>query len=210
VEKRTVTELALAGAAAELAAGLAIGGGLASAVIATLWLAGCYRVVDVNAPSVIIPALATAAMTGTIEEIFLRGIAFRLSEQAFALWWAFLLTAALFGALHGRNPHATLTSTIAIACSGGLVLGAAFVLTRRLWLAIGIHVAWNLLQSGIFGVPVSGKRVRGWLQGELRGPALVSGGPFGIEGSIVVAVLGLALTAALLAAAAGGRQVYAF
>jgi hypothetical protein len=58
-------------------------------------------------------------------------------------------TALIFGALHAANRGATGWSTIAVALSGGLVLGAAFILTRRLWLPIGIHFAVNATQGAL-------------------------------------------------------------
>jgi len=38
----------------------------------------------------------------------------------------------------------------------GLLLAAAYMLTRRLWMSIGFHMAWNYTQSGIFSGIVSG------------------------------------------------------
>ena len=54
------------------------------------------------------------------------------------------------------NPTATWTSTIFIAVEAGLLLGGAYMLTRSLWVAIGLHAAWNFTQGAVFGVPVSG------------------------------------------------------
>ena len=64
------------------------------------------------------------------------------------------------------------------------MLAAAFVYTRRLWLPIGIHFAWNFVQGAVFGVAVSGNEAKGLLQSTLSGPSLLSGGDFGAEGSI--------------------------
>ena len=38
----------------------------------------------------------------------------------------------------------------AIMLEAGVLLGACFIVTRRLWLAIGVHVAWNFVQGGVF------------------------------------------------------------
>ena len=198
VEGRSATELSARGAPAELGAGILIGTGLCTLVIGAIWALGSYRVNGVNPPIVVIPLLGTALIAGYVEEILLRGIAFRILEEALGTWWAFLLSALIFGLLHARNPNATVIGTLAIASSAGLVLGAAYVLTRRLWFPIGIHLAWNFVQGGVFGVSVSGQRVRGLLQGELSGAEPVSGGSFGIEASVFVVVFGLALTVAFL------------
>ena len=41
------------------------------------------------------------------------------------------------------------------------LLAAAYMLTRRLWLCIGIHFAWNFTQGGIFSAAVSGGATKG-------------------------------------------------
>jgi hypothetical protein len=57
--------------------------------------------------------------------------------------------------------------------------------TRTLWMPIGLHAAWNFTQGGIFGVPVSGHVSHGLVQATLTGPALLSGGAFGLEASVI-------------------------
>ena len=94
---------------------------------------------------------------------------------------------------HLPNPEATALSSAAIALEAGVMLAAAYMLTRRVWLAIGIHMAWNFTQSGIFGAPTSGVPSPGFLEGQLHGPALLSGGTFGPEASIVAVTVCLAL-----------------
>jgi hypothetical protein len=69
----------------------------------------------------------------------------------------------------------------ALALEAGVMLGAAYLVTRRLWLAIGIHGAWNFTQAGIFSVPTSGIAMNGVFVGALGGPAWLSGGAFGAE-----------------------------
>jgi len=47
-------------------------------------------------------------------------------------------------------------SAIAITLEAGSSIGAAYMATRSLWFAMGLHTAWNFLQGAIFGVAVSG------------------------------------------------------
>ena len=54
---------------------------------------------------------------------------------------ALVISAALFGVVHLGSPNATLYTAVAISLEAGLLLGAAYVLTRGLWLPIGIHFA---------------------------------------------------------------------
>jgi hypothetical protein len=78
---------------------------------------------------------------------------------------------------------------LAIVVGASVLLTGAFKLTGRLWLPIGIHVAWNFTQGGIFGVTVSGHPGEGLFQGTLTGPDWLSGGAFGAEASVVAIVL---------------------
>jgi hypothetical protein len=72
------------------------------------------------------------------------------------------------------------------------MIGAAFMLTRRLWLPMGIHFAWNFTQAGIFGSAVSGNGAEsGILHAAFTGPDWLTGGAFGVEASIVTIALGL-------------------
>lgn len=201
-ERRTVTEFGGAGAGRELAAGLVLGLSLIALVIGVLALLGAYRVAGIGDPSSLVLALLMSIGAGTIEEIMLRGVVFRLVEEWGGSWLGILLSALLFGAGHAATPHASVTGMVAIAVEAGVLLAAAYLLTRRLWLPIGIHIGWNLAEGGIFGVPTSGWPIRGVLRGELSGPEWLSGGAFGPEASIVTIAVCLALATSLLVLAA--------
>ena len=96
-----------------------------------------------------------------------------------------LLTSALFGAAHLGNPNATAFSAFCIAVEAGVLLGAAYMVTRSLWLPMGLHAAWNFTQGEVFDVPVSGIDEHGLVTAQMSGPPLLSGGNFGLEGSII-------------------------
>jgi len=156
--------------------------------VAVLALAGNYhvdgRAQGFGALRVLAMPLVAAVGAGVIEELALRGLVFRLVEEALGTWWSLALSALLFGALHLGNPHATLASAAAIAFEAGILLAAAYLVTRRLWLPMGIHAAWNFVQGGVFGIPVSGGESLGWLHSRLTGPAWLSGGGFGAEATV--------------------------
>ena len=111
-----------------------------------------------------------------MEELLFRGILFRWIEEFAGSWAALVMTSALFGLAHIFNPNATWFSSFAIAVEAGVVLGGAYMLTRSLWLPIGLHAAWNFTQGEVFDVPVSGSAVHGLVQARLSGPPLLSGG----------------------------------
>lgn len=198
VEKRAVSELSGRGAAGELGLGTLIGFGLIAMTVVVLWVAGFYSVLGANGLAVIFVSLANDGAGAFVEEIILRGVFFRITEERLGTWVALAISVVLFALLHLASPGATVASTILVGIEGGILLSAAYVFTRRLWLAIGIHFGWDFSQDGLFGV---GSGSEGVLRGELSGPGLLSGGNAGIEGSVIALVLCLAVSAYLLVGA---------
>jgi membrane protease YdiL (CAAX protease family) len=201
IEGRPVAELARAGSGREIVAGFALGLGLFGAVIGVLWLFGAYRVTGTDAWSAALAALLGAAASGFIQEVLFRGLLFRIVREAWGAWWALAISASLFGLLHATSAHATVASTLAITLEAGILLGAAYLLTGRLWLAIGVHVGWDFANDGLFGTGVAGATgvpLHGLLRGELHGPTLLTGGSFGVEASLVAAGILMSTGLALL------------
>ena len=201
VEKRPLTELSGAGAPGDLGIGAAVGLGLVAVVVGILWVLGYYKIVGTNALAVVFVSLANDGAGALVEEIVLRGIVFRITEERLGTWVALAISVVLFALLHLASPNATLTSTVVVGVEGGVLLSAAYVLTRRLWLPIGIHFGWDFSQDAVFGV---GKGAKGLVEGDLSGPALLSGGSAGLEGSVVALLLCAGVGAYLLVRA--GRQ----
>jgi membrane protease YdiL (CAAX protease family) len=189
IERRTVSELALPWAAKELGIGALFGAALFSTTIGVIWLLGYYRVSDVNPLLTVLPWLLTGIFSGIFEELLVRGVLFRIIEESLGTWISLIVTALVFGALHLSNPNATLWAGFAIAVEAGILLAALYVYTRRLWIPIGLHFAWNFVQGGIFGVAVSGIESKGLLQASLSGPVILSGGEFGAEASIFAVIV---------------------
>ena len=198
VERRPAREFGRTGALGELLSGLLLGAALFSFSVGMLALLGHYRITGTRELSVMVVPLCISIASGTIEEILMRGVLFRLLEESLGTWIALAISAATFGLLHLSNPGATLPAAVAIAFEAGLMLGAAYVLTRRLWLAIGIHAAWNFTQSGVFSVPVSGFPLKGFFIGETSGQAWLTGGAFGVEASLIAFAVCTAAGIALL------------
>ena len=69
------------------------------------------------------------------------------------------------------------------------MLGAAYMLTRSLWLPMGLHAAWNFTQGEVYDIPVSGTQVHGLVDARLSGPPLLTGNGFGLEASIIAIVV---------------------
>jgi membrane protease YdiL (CAAX protease family) len=198
VEQRPVSELGAAGAAAEAGLGTAAGALLFGLVFLALWLAGVASV-GPGAGWGTLAGSVIAALAGAVtEELLFRGVLFRILSSWAGDAIALGVSAGLFGLFHAFNQGASAVSTLAIALEAGVLLAAAYLVTRRLWLAIGMHVGWNFTEGGLFGAPVSGGRRDAILASRFDGPDLLTGGRFGPEASLVAVLVCLAAAAALL------------
>ncbi|KZC17551.1 abortive infection protein [Rhodanobacter sp. FW510-R12] len=202
VERRPLAELAPRRLLPDGAAGAAAGLLLFSAVVGVLYLLGSYHVTGTNPHAQWLPALLMAGLgAGIGEELICRGVLFRIVEEALGSWWALLVSALFFGAVHIGNPGATLWSSAAIAIEAGLLFGMLYHATRSLPACMGLHAAWNFAQGTIYGIPVSGTRADGWLVSTRSGPDWLSGGAFGAEASVVALALCTLCTIGLLVVA---------
>lgn len=185
VEKRPASELSRRRALPEFAAGLAIGAAMVAAQIGILYALGYYEPSAINAWTIgFVQPLAVMVLVGVLEEVIGRGIIFRMTEESLGSWPAILISALVFGLAHMPNEGAGLLS-IGITVAAGAFFAATYMLTRRLWLCIGIHAAWNYTLGTIFSVAVSGHESRGLLVGKLSGPEWLTGGSYGLEASLL-------------------------
>jgi len=185
-EAREASEIALKAAPLGLALGLVIGTAMFSSVMGLMAVFGLYDIVWSGRAS---PwqAITGAIQSGVLEELIIRAVMLRLLWRAFGPWAAFAVSAAFFGAAHLANPNATPFAALCIAIEAGIMLGAFYALTGRLWVSIGVHAAWNFTQGYLFGAAVSGTGF---------GPAIahstaragvseiLTGGAFGPEASL--------------------------
>ena len=190
IEQRAVSELALPGMGRELGIGLLIGAGLYSTCELILMALGIFRINGLNPLSYMIPAIAMAISSSVYEELLFRGVLFCSVEKWFGSWAALVVSSLVFGLTHLINPQGTMEGALFIAVEAGILLAAAFMLTRRLWLSIGFHLAWNYTQSAIFSGIVSGNDAQqGLIRSTMKGPDWLTGGRFGVESSVLALVV---------------------
>ncbi|MFM5894245.1 MAG: lysostaphin resistance A-like protein [Novosphingobium sp.] len=208
LERRPDREFALSGAGRELGLGLLAGFVLFSVMTGIVALLGGFEVMGVRGQGALWAMLAMAVTSGTFEEILFRGILLRHLETMLGTWAALALTSVLFGAAHLTNPGATWFAAFAIAMEAGILLGAAYLVTRRLWLAAGIHAAWNFSQGWVFSVPVSGGEAPlGLLITRRLGPDWLTGGDFGLEASVIAMLVATGAGVLLLVWAARRGEI---
>ena len=86
------------------------------------------------------------------EETIFRGLIFRILEEGLGSWLALPISALWFGMVHMTNYSSGATLiTVTPQIAMGLSLAAAYLLTRKLWLAIGFHWGWDFMLSPTTG-----------------------------------------------------------
>jgi len=115
------------------------------------------------------------------EEVMFRGYPFQRLTESIGPWPAALIVSVLFAVPHLFNPNSTMFAAFNTAAVGTL-LAAAYLLTRSLWLAWGIHWGWNFVLAVAYGLSVSGFDTDGPVDGVAMGPEWLTGGAYGIEG----------------------------
>jgi membrane protease YdiL (CAAX protease family) len=161
-----------------------------SVAVAIAGALGVYRIIGIGSLNGLLAALIVPTLGAAVtEEMLFRGILFRWLEQFGGSWIALLLTSVFFGAAHLNNPNSSWIAAIGIAFEAGVMLGAAYMLTRSLWLPMGLHAAWNFTQGEIYDIPVSGTKADGIVNAQISGPPLLSGNGFGLEASLIAIVI---------------------
>lgn len=129
--------------------------------------------------------LVIAVVNGLAENLALMG--YPLLRLARDVGWipASLLLGLLFAAAHLGNPGENPLGLASIFLVG-VLFATTIRLTGNLWLSVGIHAGGVLAEDLIFSVPDSGAVYTGHLLvSQLTGPAWLSGGEAGPEGSIL-------------------------
>lgn len=196
------------GALPQVTQGVLVGAVIMGLVAGLMALAGWYKVAEINFDAFAIGrGLTLFFFVALFEELLFRGILFWQLDNVFGSWLALVFSSALFGATHLGNPGATVWSTLTLAVSAGACLGAAYLMTRNVWAAVGLHWAWNFLLGPIFGFAVSGHDTYSLLTASINGPELWTGGAFGPEAGLPVLIFGALASIVMLWVAAQRKYV---
>jgi uncharacterized protein len=136
-------------------------------------------------------SLAVFFIAAAFEEVLFRGYVLQTLFRANLAWLGILITSLPFAFVHLGNPNASIISSINTAIAG-IWFGIAYLKTRSLWLAFGIHLGWNWFQGAFYGINVSG------LSHIAPNPLFngkatenldwLTGGNYGIEGGITCTI----------------------
>lgn len=142
-------------------------------------------------------ALLVNMVAAVGEEVLFRGLLVTGLKKAWDASGALFISAVIFGASHILVTGAAQTSLlifIPLLALPGVMLGWAYLRSGNLWLATGIHFAWNFFQDSVFNLasrPTSDSLI-GFETSQI-GPAWFMGTSYGIEvglaGIIVLALV---------------------
>ncbi len=143
---------------------------------------------------------------GLAEEFTFRGYPQFTLTTGIGFWPAALVLSLGFAAAHLGNPGENALGVGQVALFG-LVFCFVLLRTGNLWFGIGFHAAWDWAETFFYGVRDSGMLPwHPFLKTAFSGPAWLTGGNAGPEGSVVTIVA--LLVTALLAARAYPRVAY--
>ena len=135
---------------------------------------------------------------GMSEEVLCRGYLMVSITRRNNVWRAVFVSSLVFSLLHIMNPGFGILPFINILLCGA-VFGIYAIKRNSLWGACAMHSFWNFFQGNFFGISVSGTGAganASVMQAEtLEANKLLTGGTFGIEGSIATTIV---MAAALL------------
>ena len=130
------------------------------------------------------------------EEILCRGYFMNSLGGRHSCVFAVVVNAVVFGAVHLFNEGITPLAFINVTVAG--IFFSVVAVRYNLWVSCWIHAMWNFSEGFIFGSSISGNEamMSVFSVTPTNRPAWLTGGEFGIEGSIVVTIvyiIGIAL-----------------
>lgn len=201
VDKKSFSSLGweITGYGAESATGLFMGPALLGISALLLLLSGHLQWTDINwDPQSLFISFGLLALIAFSEELVFRGYILNNLLNSFPNKWIALgISAVLFAAFHITNPGINSLAFVNLFLAG-LLLGINYIYTKNLWYSVLFHLSWNFFQGPLFGFRVSGLNFPSLLVAETKGDMILTGGEFGLEGSIlnmtvsVIAILVLA------------------
>ena len=195
IERRNFSGLgwALDGFAGEALTGFFLAPALLGLTAVGVLMSGHVQWTDIVwEPTALFISLGWMILIAFSEELVFRGyILGNLMESIPNKWLALAISATLFAAYHAITPgiHTLAFANLFLA---GMLLGINYIFTKNLWFSFLLHISWNFFEGPILGFRVSGTSFPSLLQAEPNGDLFITGGDYGLEGSMLMTLLLLA------------------
>ncbi|MHA4810568.1 lysostaphin resistance A-like protein [Flavitalea flava] len=157
-----------------------------------LLLSGHLHWVDILwDPNTLFISFGFMLLIAIAEELVFRGYILQNLMGSFEnKYIALAISSVLFACFHLTNPGINTLAFANIFLAGAL-LGINYIYTKNLWYSFFLHLCWNFFQGPVMGFRVSGLNLPSLLLMETKGDLLVTGGEFGLEGSILNTALSI-------------------
>jgi membrane protease YdiL (CAAX protease family) len=200
VDRRSFSTLGFAPGhlARDILLGACIGFLWLASSLAVLWLFGWVTLQPTGAldSSALTVAIVAMILNTVIQEVLARSYILQTIQSQTNTTWAILISSLIFMLYHVAGFRGEWLPAVNVFLAG-ILFGVAYYLTGNLWLPIAIHFVWNFLLGPVLGLSVSGQDLaNSWHIFSVQGPALFTGGAFGVEGGLVVTlttILGIML-----------------
>lgn len=136
-------------------------------------------------------------LVSLFEELMFRTFPLFVFAERYPVLFTVVINGMLFGFVHMSNPGFSWIAMLNITLAGMLFSIYTLIYKNISW-AVGIHFGWNFTQGILLGYKVSGINTPGILTAKPIGESYISGGIFGIEGSISCTIVILILIIWLL------------
>lgn len=170
---------------------IARGAGVGAAVIVlsflVLWATGTVQSFTFNPDlsiRLVIVWFGIFLIVAFVEEVMIRGYFLHIFMERYTPLASVGITSLLFGSMHFLNPSFGWIGFVNILLAG-LLMGLIFFVRQTIWLPLGVHFGWNFVQGTVLGFHVSGIEGDAIFRHNLQGDSLLSGGEFGLEGSLI-------------------------
>lgn len=189
-------------AARHYSGGLIVGLAMMSAIAGISALTGTVSISAVSGVNmgIIVIYFFAWIVQGMSEEFIFRGYLMNSVGGKHSVIMALAVSSIAFACAHLSNPGITVLAFVNLVLFGTFA-GLYMICFDDIWGVCAIHSVWNFAQGNLFGISVSGT---GETDSILRTAAIskktwLSGGEFGIEGSIFTTIILTAASAAVIA-----------
>lgn len=147
--------------------------------------------------SAVLDALSFLFAVALFEEVMFRGYLLYTLADGVGFWPATVVMSLIFALAHVHNPGEARLGIVAVFAFGIMLAFSLWRTGSLLW-AIGFHFMWDYSETFLYGVPDSGfVSPEHLLSANIVGPAWITGGSVGPEGSwfifLVLAAIALAI-----------------